>query len=74
MKYIKAFAGIGYKGEYHYIESTAVRDDNIVTANGFSAQEFFREIHYALDTYSPKMIDNNHRMNKTGVWKAPETE
>lgn len=74
LKYIKAFAGIGYKGEYYYIESTVVRDGNIVTANGFSAPEFCREIHYALDTYSPQMIDKNYRMNKTGVWEAPKTE
>ena len=48
LEYIKAFAGAGYKGECRYIDSPAVRDGNIVTANGFSALEFCREILYAL--------------------------
>ena len=74
LEYIKAFAGVGYKGECRYIDSPAVRDGNIVTANGFSALEFCREILYALEAYSPKMIEKSYRMNKTGVWEAPETE
>lgn len=41
---------------------------------GFSALEFCREILYALEAYSPKMIEKSYRMNKTGVWEAPETE
>ena len=40
----------------------------------FSALEFCREILYALEAYSPKMIEKSYRMNKTGVWEAPETE
>lgn len=52
LEYIKAFAGPGYKGECHYIDSPAVRDGNIVTTNGFSVLDFYREILYALDAYS----------------------
>ncbi|MEG2728817.1 MAG: glutamine amidotransferase, partial [Mucinivorans sp.] len=52
----------------------AVRDGKIVTANGFSSLEFCREILYALEAYPPKMIEKSYRMNKTGVWEAPETE
>lgn len=74
LEYIKAFAGAGYTGECRYIDSPAVRDGNIVTANGFSALEFSREILYALDAYTPKMIEKSYRMNKTGVWEAPEIE
>lgn len=72
------YAGIvligGMKGECRYIDSPAVREGNVVTANGFSALEFCREILYALDPYTPKMIEESYRMNKTGVWEAPETE
>lgn len=74
LEYIKAFAGVGYTGECRYIDEPAVRDGNIVTANGFSALEFAREILYALEAYTPKMIEKNYRMNKTGVWEAPEIE
>ncbi|MEG2243831.1 MAG: DJ-1/PfpI family protein, partial [Muribaculaceae bacterium] len=74
LEYIKAFAGTGYTGECHYIDSPAVRDGNIVTANGLSALEFSREILYALEAYPKKMIEKSYRMNKTGVWEAPETE
>ena len=74
LEYIKAFAGVGYKGECRYIDSPAVREGNIVTANRFSALEFCREILYALDAYSPKMIEKSYRMNKTSVWEAPDAE
>lgn len=70
LEYIKAVAGANYTGESHYVDSPAVRDGNIVTANGFSALEFCREILYALEAFSPKMIEKSYRMNKTGIWEA----
>lgn len=72
LEYIKAFAGVNYTGQCHYIDEPAVRDGNIVTANGFSTLEFCREILYALEACPEKMIEKNYRMNKTGVWEAPE--
>lgn len=74
LEYLKEYAGADYKGECRYIDSPAVRDGNIVTANGFSALEFCREILYALDAYPPKIIEKSYRMNKTGVWEAPDIE
>ena len=62
LEHIKAFAGAGYKGECRYIDKPAVRDGNIVTANGFSALEFCREILYALDAYTPKMIEKSYHL------------
>lgn len=74
LEYLKAFGGTGYTGEHQYIDEAAVRDGNIVTANGFSALEFCREILYALDADTPKKIEKSYRMNKTGVWEAPEKQ
>lgn len=74
LEYLKEYAGEGYNGECHYIDAPAVRDGNIVTANGFSTLEFCREILYALEAYTPKMIEKSYRMNKTGVWEPLETE
>lgn len=74
LDYLKEYGGAGYKGECHYVDKPAVRDGNIVTANGFSALEFTREILYALEADTPKKIEKSYRMNKTGVWEAPEIE
>lgn len=74
LEYIKAFVGEGYTGEGHYMDEPVVRDGNVVTANGFNALEFCREILYALEAYPVKIIEKHYRMNKTGIWEAPETE
>ncbi|MGL5785409.1 MAG: type 1 glutamine amidotransferase family protein [Bacteroidales bacterium] len=72
--YLKAFAGPTYTGEALYINEAATRDGKIVTANGLSALEFTREILYALETYSPEIIEKIYRVYKTGVWEAPEAQ
>lgn len=69
--YLKQFAGPNYTGESLYMNEPAVRGGNIVTANGFSALEFSREILYALEADSPNKIERSYRMNKTGVWEDP---
>lgn len=74
LEHLKSYAGINYAGESHYINEPAVRDGSIVTANGFSALEFSRKILYALEAYALKKIEKSYRMNKTGVWEAPEVE
>lgn len=74
LEYLKNFAGANYTGERHYVNEAAVRDRNIVTANGFSALEFCREILYVLEADTEKKIEKSYRMYKTGVWEAPETE
>lgn len=72
--YLKQFAGSNYTGESLYMNEPAVRSGNIVTANGFSALEFSREILYALEADSPNKIERSYRMNKTGVWEVPEAK
>lgn len=74
LDYLKDYAGTNYTGEGRYINEPAVRDANVVTANGFSALEFCREILYVLKADTPKKIEKNYRMYKTGVWEAPEIE
>ena len=69
-----AYAGANYTGENFYIDGPAVRSENIVTANGFSALEFCREILYALEADSTQKIERSYRMHKTGVWEDPEME
>lgn len=74
LEYLKQYAGANYKGECHYVNESAVRDGNIITANGFSALEFAREILYGLEADAPNKIDRSYRMNKTGVWEDPEAD
>ena len=74
LDYLKAYAGANYTGENFYIDGPAVRSENIVTANGFSALEFCREILYALEADSTQKIERSYRMHKTGVWEDPEME
>lgn len=74
LDYLKNYAGTNYTGESYYINEPAVRDENLVTANGFASLEFCREILYALEADSSKKIEKSYRMNKTGIWEAPERE
>lgn len=74
LDYLKNYAGTNYTGENHYRNEPAVRDANIVTANGFASLEFCREILYALEADTSKKIEKSYRMNKTGIWEAPEAE
>lgn len=74
LDYLKNYAGKNYTGESLYINKPAVRCGNIITANGFAALEFCREILYALEADTTKKIEKSYRMNKTGIWEAPEAE
>lgn len=74
LEYLKTYAGAKYTGESLYVNAPAVRSGNIVTANGFAALEFSREILYALEADTAKKIERSYRMNKTGIWEYPETE
>lgn len=58
------------RGENFYIDGPAVRSENIVTANGFSALEFCREILYALEADSTQKIERSYRMHKTVFGKT----
>ena len=66
LEYLKNTAGEKYTGEAHYIEKQAVRDGNIVTANGTAQLEFCREILYALNADEPEIIEESYSFYKNG--------
>lgn len=66
LDYLKNIAGEKYTGDTHYIEKQAVRDGNIVTANGLAQFEFCREILYALDADEPAIIEECYLYYKNG--------
>ena len=65
--YLKAVAP-QYLGEKNYIDSLAVTDDNIITANGIASIEFAREIFEKLELYSTNEIEKWFQLFKNGVW------
>ena len=64
LDYLKQYAGEKYTGEANYINKNAVRDSNIVTANGNAPLEFCREILYVLDADTPEIIEERYRFYK----------
>ncbi len=66
LDYMKNHAGDKYTGEAHYINKQAVRDGNIVTANGTAQLEFCREILYALDADTAENIEASYGFYKNG--------
>ena len=61
---LKQYAGTQYTGEANYINDQAVRDNNIVTANGNAPLEFCREILYQLDAATPEIIEETYSFYK----------
>ena len=59
-------ASDSYTGKKNYQNEQAVRDDNLVTANGTGYLEFTREILAALDAYPADYIENNYQFFKLG--------
>jgi Putative intracellular protease/amidase len=68
LNYIKQFAGTKYRGQNNYINKQAVRDGNMVTANGVGHVEFCREILYALNADSPEVIEEVYSFYKNDLW------
>lgn len=66
LEYLKNTAGEKYTGDDYYIEKQAVRDGNIVTANGTAQLEFCREILYALNADEPETIEESYSFYKNG--------
>lgn len=64
--YLKDIAGEKYTGDAHYIEKQAIRDGNIVTANGTAQLEFCREILYVLNADEPEIIEESYSFYKNG--------
>ncbi len=57
-----------YLGEQNYINSNAVTDKNIITANGIAPIEFAREIFQKLKLYSDNDIEKWFQLFKNGIW------
>lgn len=64
LEYLKKYAGEKYTGEANYVSQPAVRDGNIVTANGTAYLEFCREILYALDADTSEIIEEGYLFYK----------
>lgn len=67
LDYLKQYAGEKYTGESGYINEQAVRDGNIVTANGTAPLDFCREILYALDADTPEIIEESYHFYTNGL-------
>ena len=65
--YLKQYAGEKYMGEANYVDKHAVRDGNIVTANGTAPLDFCREILYALDADTPEIIEESYQFYTNGL-------
>lgn len=66
LDYMKQYAGEKYTGESNYINKQAVRDRNVVTANGTAPLEFCREILYVLDADTQEAIEESYQHYKDG--------
>lgn len=67
---LKQWAGSVYTGEERYIAKQAVRDKNVVTANGTAPMEFAKEILIALNLASEEKIIDWYNFHKLGFYTA----
>lgn len=68
---LKQWAGSIYTGEQNYISKQAVRDKQIITANGTAPLEFAKEILFALNVASEDKIMEWYNFHKLGLYTAP---
>lgn len=66
---LKKWGGERYTGESLYEERQAVRDGNIVTANGTGYLEFTRECLFSLGVGTAEQIEAWYGFNKSGFYK-----
>lgn len=64
---LQEWSGTSYTNEANYVEAEAVRDGNIVTANGSGYLEFTRECLLLLEADTPARIELYYRFNKKGL-------
>lgn len=67
---LKQWAGKAYTGEALFLPRQAVRDGNIVTANGTAPLEFAREVLLALGAAPEPRILEEYRFDKLGYYEA----
>lgn len=70
MNDLKQWAGTMYTGESKYIAKQAVRDKNVVTANGTAPMEFAKEILLALNVAGEDKILEWYNFHKLGFYTA----
>lgn len=66
---LKEAAGDSYAGEARYLEQQAVRDGNLITANGSAYLEFGKEVLTALEAAPQKEIDEWYDFFKKGYYE-----
>lgn len=71
MNDLKQWAGAIYTGEPKYVAKQAVRDKNVITANGTASMEFAKEILLALNVASEDKISDWYHFHKLGFYTAP---
>lgn len=65
---LRQWGGERYTGQDRFEEQQAVRDGNIVTANGTAGLEFMRECLAGLQVGTPEGIDAYYAFNKHGFY------
>ncbi len=70
LEMLREWGGAAYTGTHLYEERQAVRDGNIVTANGTGYLEFTRECLLKLEADAPEAIAASYEFNKHGFCKA----
>lgn len=68
---LKQWAGSAYTGENKYMAKQAVRDKNVITANGTAPMEFAKEILLALNVASEDKVSEWYNFHKLGYYTAP---
>jgi putative intracellular protease/amidase len=68
---LKGWAKAAYTNEAAYVREPAVRDGNIITANGTASMEFAREVLLALHVAPEEKILAWYDFHKKGVYQAP---
>jgi putative intracellular protease/amidase len=67
LNYLKAIVP-NYAGESYYVNSFAITDENIITANGIATIEFAREIFEKIELYEKGQIEKWFQLFKNGIW------
>lgn len=66
LEQLKLWGGDKYMNSNGYIRAQAVRDSNIVTANGSATLEFAKELLLLLENDTPERIEMYYQFNKQG--------
>lgn len=67
---LKQWAGKAYTGEPKHIMRQAVRDGNVVTANGTAPLEFAKEVMLALEIAPENVISEWYNFHKLGMYNV----